>query len=127
VITEVKVSIESAETGLRFSTVSNGVGAYLLPAVPVGTYTLSFGKAGFQTKKYDKLALTVGQTRTLNVTLDIGATSTQIDVAGEADALVFCAPDCRKGPQSETTICSGRRPSSIWCLAGSPEGRDHSS
>jgi hypothetical protein len=48
---------------------------------------VSFAKPGFQTKKFDKLALTVGQTRILNVTLDINAASTQVEVTAEAEAL----------------------------------------
>ncbi|MEO8367761.1 MAG: TonB-dependent receptor [Candidatus Solibacter sp.] len=87
VIAEVSVSIESADTGFRFSTMSNAVGAYLLPSVPIGTYTLSFSKAGFGTKRYEKMTLTVGQTRTLNFTLDVSATATQIDVSAEQEAL----------------------------------------
>src|SRR5690349_312903 len=44
VIAGAVVSIESEETGFRFSAPSNRVGTCLLPALPVGTFKVSLSK-----------------------------------------------------------------------------------
>ena len=39
------VAVESAATGLRRETTTSATGAYQLPALPPGTYTISISKA----------------------------------------------------------------------------------
>jgi Carboxypeptidase regulatory-like domain/TonB dependent receptor len=82
-----KVSLESSSTGFRRETLTSGIGAYQLPGLPVGAYTVSISKAGFNTAKFDQVVLTVGQSRTLDAQLTVGAVSTAIEIAAEVTPL----------------------------------------
>ena len=81
------VAVESAATGLRRETITSATGAYQLPALPPGTYTISISKAGFNTARFDRVTLTVGQSRTLDAQLSLGAVATTVEVSAETTPL----------------------------------------
>lgn len=56
-------------TGEEHKTTSTSAGAYTLPYVPSGTYTLRISASGFRTSEADNIILRVAQTLTVNVTL----------------------------------------------------------
>lgn len=80
VVQEAKVSVESPTTGFRREAFTNQAGVYILAGLPIGNYTISISKEGFQTRRIEDVTLRVGQARTLNVELAVGATATQIEV-----------------------------------------------
>lgn len=47
-----KVEILSTVTGFRRQTMTNNAGSYQLPALPVGTYTITIFKEGFRTAEF---------------------------------------------------------------------------
>jgi len=62
-------------TGLRRATITSRTGTYDLPELAVGTYTVAFGRQGFQTVKFERLEIAVEHTTTLNAVLQVsGAT-----------------------------------------------------
>lgn len=81
------VAVESAATGLRRETITSATGAYQLPALPPGTYTISISKAGFNTARFARVTLTVGQSRTLDAQLSLGAVATTVEVSAETTPL----------------------------------------
>jgi len=81
------VTLESPSTGLKRQSASNATGVYLIPSVPVGSYTVTVTKQGFETKRIEGLTLAVGQVRALDVALDITATATEVVVTAESPAL----------------------------------------
>ncbi len=82
-----QVSAEAPTIGVKRQTLTDAAGVYRLPSLPVGSYVLTVAKDGFQTKKIEGLVLAVGQVRTLDVSLDITATATEVIVTAEAPAL----------------------------------------
>ncbi|MSV32548.1 MAG: TonB-dependent receptor [Bryobacterales bacterium] len=82
-----KVSIGSAATGFRRDTITSQSGAYQLPGLPVGAYTISISKPGFNTARFDRVVLAVGQSRTLDAQLVVGAVSTAVEVSADVTPL----------------------------------------
>ncbi len=86
-IDSAKVTVESAETGFRRETDSAANGGYQLPGLPVGAYTVTVAKTGFNTAKFEKVTLTVGQARTLDAQLAVGTVTTAVEVAADVTPL----------------------------------------
>ena len=83
----VHVAATDIATGLRRECVSSAQGTYDLPALPVGSYTLGFVRAGFAQLTYTGLMQTVGRTRTLNAVLHVAGGSEQVQVSDTASEL----------------------------------------
>src|SRR5262249_34155372 len=56
-----------------------------LPVLPIGTYTLSVSKEGFRSAEFKGIELTVGQTRTVDVQLTVGAVSETVQVTSSGE------------------------------------------
>src|SRR5579871_3084735 len=80
VITSAHVKVVANDTGLSEEQQTNSKGYYRFPGLAVGTYTVTTSGAGFKTKLVEDVILRVGQTRTLDVQLAVGAISEQIEV-----------------------------------------------
>jgi hypothetical protein len=87
VITNATIKLESAAIGLRREAITNDAGLFSLPALPIGSYTLTVSKQGFVTRRFDNLELSVGQSRVFNVTLDAAGTASEITVTAESAPL----------------------------------------
>ena len=74
-------------TGLRRETVSDSIGAYSLPELPVGIYTVTFEHQGFKKVEFVDVEQTIGRTRTLNATLQAAGGEERVDVSS-ASALM---------------------------------------
>jgi hypothetical protein len=84
VVPDALVTVVNLDTGLNRSEKSAGDGAYLFPVLPVGTYRLTVEKAGFATYVQEGIILTVGQSVSQNVVLQIGSTTQQVTVQENA-------------------------------------------
>jgi len=82
-----RVTIENAGTGLVRAYTTGDDGAYLFPALPVGTYRLQVEKEGFSRYGQDSITLTVNQTATQSVSLPVGNVSEQLKVSANAEML----------------------------------------
>lgn len=80
------ITLTLTETGLTRSTVSDGQGIYSLPNIPIGPYTLSVTAASFQGFKQHGV-LEVGNNIQVNVPLQVGAATEQIEVMADQQAL----------------------------------------
>jgi len=116
--------VQLAPTGV--TAVSNSVGAYTLPAVPAGHYTLSVSYVGFATQKTE-VDLTAGQALDLDLRLKVASNSEEILVTadrphGEAEAInqtrnadnilqVLPAEIIRSLPNANVADAIGRLPS----------------
>jgi hypothetical protein len=77
----VEISTSSSQT-----TTTNEVGRYSFVSVPAGTYTLTVAHAGFTQAKLASQKVDVGSAMVLNVTLEVGATTTVVEVKAAAGA-----------------------------------------
>lgn len=80
-IDSARIRAEQPATGLVRETVSNAVGAWALPNLPVGSYTVIVAKAGFATLRISNVEQAVGSTRTLNPTLTVAARGEEVTVS----------------------------------------------
>ncbi len=87
VIPEVQVSAAQDATGLRRETVSSSQGTYDIPQLPVGVYTISFSRQGFETLSFKSVVQSLGKTRTLNATLKVTGAKEQLDVVASPQSL----------------------------------------
>jgi hypothetical protein len=69
-------------TGLHRETASSLSGTYDIPELPIGLYRISCSAAGFKELVIDDLEQTVGHTRSLDMTLQVGALTQQVNVSG---------------------------------------------
>ena len=78
------VKILAVDTRITQERTTNPIGQYRFPGVATGKYTVSVSNSGFKTKVIEDVVLDVGQTRTLDVNLEIGIASEKIEVLAEA-------------------------------------------
>ncbi|HEY1493840.1 MAG TPA: TonB-dependent receptor [Candidatus Solibacter sp.] len=81
------VKARNQETGIDRETVTNDQGAYTLPFLGAGEYTVEAVKTGFQSSKVSLLSLQVGQTVRVDLALQIGAVNESISVTATGAAL----------------------------------------
>ncbi|MBM3724569.1 MAG: TonB-dependent receptor [Acidobacteria bacterium] len=74
------VVAEALGTGQRRESKTGTAGEYRLGGLTVGSYTVSFTADGFQPARTAGVVLTVGQTRTLDIELAVGAVATAVEV-----------------------------------------------
>src|SRR5437016_6720232 len=84
VLPGVEVTATQIETGIARSTVSNETGVYVLPNLPLGPYKLEAALAGFRTFIQTGIVLQVNSNPVINVTLEVGQRSEQVEVQANA-------------------------------------------
>jgi len=82
-----RVEIVSQATGLTREAQTGPSGVYSIPGLPVGSYDLKISREGFRLYEVKGFQLFVGQTRTMDAKLQVGALATQVDVQAAAAAL----------------------------------------
>jgi hypothetical protein len=87
VVADVQVLAVQDATGLRRETVSSGEGTYEITELPVGAYTVSFLRTGFDDLRYEHVVQSLGQTRTLNATLRVAGTTEELEVLASPPSL----------------------------------------
>ena len=87
VIPEAAVSAVNTNTGFTVSVNTNGIGAYALPLLPVGTYDVSVKKEGFKTELRSGITLTADQAATINITIAVGSVNEQVRVIADAEMI----------------------------------------
>ena len=86
-ISDAKIELVSRDTGLKREVETGGTGAYDITGLPIGTYDLTFSRKGFRTYTVKGVQLFVGQTRTVDAKLELGALSAHVDVEARAEVL----------------------------------------
>ncbi len=86
------VTVTDQETGLARTGKADDTGHYLIPLLPVGTYSVRVESSGFQSAESKDLHLQVQQARELDFSLQPAAVTTTVTVAGEAVAVETTNP-----------------------------------
>lgn len=76
-----RIETVSIETGFRRETTSSSAGTYQIAGLPIGSYTVTITKDGFQPVEFKSVELAVGQPRTVDATLNLGATTQSVEVS----------------------------------------------
>ena len=98
VIVGAQVNVVAKDTGLSEELPSNSKGYYRFPGLAVGAYTVTVSNPGFKTKVVEGVVLRIGQTRTLDVQLEVGTITEKIEVSATN------APSDRSSAEAATVI-----------------------
>lgn len=86
-IVGVVVKAVNQKTNIARETTTNEQGAYSLPFLGAGDYTIEVAKTGFQTARVNQLALQVGQTVRVDIPLQLGAVTESVNVQASGAVL----------------------------------------
>jgi hypothetical protein len=78
-----KVTAHNVDTGVDRSTDTSSDGSYLIPELPIGTYTVTVELSGFQKSVITGVKVDVATERRIDATLKPGAMNQQVVVEGE--------------------------------------------
>src|ERR1043165_8368640 len=84
VLPGVEVKVTQTETSVARTTVTNETGSYVLPNLPLGPYRLEAALPGFRTFVQTGITLQVGSSPTVDVVLQVGQVSEQVEVEANA-------------------------------------------
>lgn len=84
VIPGASVSVKNMDTGIERTTESNSDGAFNVPELPIGRYSISVTLTGFNPYQADGLEVTVGSRVNLNITLQTGGEKEEVVVSANA-------------------------------------------
>ena len=82
-----QVTVTNVATGRTHKTVSNAIGAYIIPLLPPGDYIVTAELQGFRKLIRRGLSLQVNQQAKLDLTLEIGDLAEQVEVTAQAPLL----------------------------------------
>jgi hypothetical protein len=92
------VKILAVDTHISQEQQTNSKGYYRFPGVAVGSYTVTATSRGFKTKEVEEVILRVGQTRTLDVSLEVGGSTEKVEVEASS------SPSNRSSAEASTVI-----------------------
>lgn len=86
VVSKASVTALNLDTNVSINTVTNNTGAYTIPYLKPGNYSVTVLAKGFETSVHTGIVLQVGQTSTVDFSLKVGAASETVTV--NADTLL---------------------------------------
>jgi len=98
VIHGANVQVLAVDMGSRQEQLTNSNGYYRFPGLAVGQYTVTVTNPKFTTKVIDGVVVQVGQTRTLNIRLEVGGVAEKVEVNASAE------PADRSSAEASTVI-----------------------
>src|SRR5216683_2448536 len=123
------VTLTNLGTSTSRTAATNETGRYVLANVEPGTYSLTINKTGFRVAKFSNQVVNIGGSLTLNVTLEIGATTQVVEVtatnaelqtmnATVGNTITGVAPDSLPGLGRDVSTFVSLQPG----FAGDPSG-----
>ena len=120
VVPNADIMVVSKATGLTAHATSVDNGTYTVPLLPVGTYTLTFTHAGFETYKQENIILVADQVETVNATLNVGQVTQSIEVSANAVMLQTSSASLQQIVTQQAVNdlpLNGRNPASLVLLS----------
>lgn len=87
------ITVTSEDTGLRIPTTTNEAGNYAVRSLGFGNYELSCESRGFRKYLRKGTKLEIGQTLTIDITLELGAVDQTVEVTGAAPLIESSTSD----------------------------------
>jgi hypothetical protein len=110
-IPHARVTVSNVDKGYYRQVVTNGVGAYTAPALPIGNYTVTAEVPGFKTEVRTGIALTVGRIQRVDFSLQVGQSTQRVTVAGNIPRVqteTAALSSVISGPQIQDLDLNGR-------------------
>lgn len=99
------VTVVNTATGLTRTVTSNASGNYSVPLLPPGNYSVTVTQQGFKTEHDTNIAVQVATTTTLNISLQLGEATQEVNV--QANAEVLQTQDSTNGQTTTGTTVIG--------------------
>jgi hypothetical protein len=115
------VKATQTETGTTRTVDSGTDGAYLLPNLPIGPYRLEITKDGFSTSVQSGIVLQVASNPVIEITLQLGAVSQQVQVEASALTVETRSSGVGQVVDQQRVVdlpLNGRNPTDLIYLAG---------
>src|SRR3984885_15524918 len=96
-VTGATVTIKNVDTGLIRTTVSTSDGTYSVPELPIGTYSVTIDKSGFQTAVTTGVTVDVSSERRVDAALKPGQMNQTVEVSAETLPVVETTSDTLGG------------------------------
>src|SRR5215211_4241510 len=103
VVPAVEITVLSLSTAVQRHATTGGEGAFVVPLLPPGRYTLTAQRDGFSTFEVRNIILNVGDRRAYTVILKIGAVGESVTIVDALDANVE-----RSASSSVSTVVNRR-------------------
>jgi len=119
VVPGVTITATNINTGVKRSAVTDGSGAYVLPALQIGRYKIEAAHAGFKTVTQQNVELDVDTNATVNFTLQVGGTEQSVTVTEAPPTLQTASGEMgtiATGAQVSELSFNGRNFSQILAL-----------
>ena len=81
------VTVTNTATGYTRDAQTGDDGYFVIPNLPLGSYTLTFKKEGFETERHSDVVLNAGAEAVIETSLKVGAVSTTVEVTGGAPVI----------------------------------------
>jgi hypothetical protein len=87
VVPGAEVTATQANTQVVTHSVTNDMGLYSIPNLPIGSYTIEFKASGFKTYVQEHVTISIGQVVKLDAALSVGTSAESITVVADASPL----------------------------------------
>ena len=101
--------------------VTEADGKFLFPALPSGTYTLTFALSGFKQVKRENIVLTLGRTLTVDMSLEVASIEETVTVTAESP-LVDKTTTAVGSEFSAEKLASIPSATDLWAALGQSQG-----
>ena len=81
------ISVENGATAFTRNTASNLDGYFVIPNLPIGTYTVTIKQEGFEQQRRPGVILDAGIEAVIDAALSVGSVSTTVEVTGGAPVI----------------------------------------
>jgi hypothetical protein len=95
VVPGVEVTAMNVDTGVATSATTNSVGLYTILNLPIGSYSVTFTKAGFKAYQRDGITVAIAQVVEVNGAMQVGAVTESVTVTAEAGILETAQTEVR--------------------------------
>src|ERR1700746_3782495 len=82
VVQNADVRVQNVATGLEQTVKTKSDGSFSIVDLPIGTYSVTFSKAGFKTEVHSQILVQGSRTTTVDAALQPGEVTAQITVSG---------------------------------------------
>jgi hypothetical protein len=86
-VPQAKVTATNIDNGFTRSIETSETGLFVLPNLPLGTYTVTVGKEGFETQRHTNVVLDAGTEGVIDAQLKVGSVTTTMEVTGGASVI----------------------------------------
>jgi hypothetical protein len=87
VVSKARVTVTNTATGTQSSTVTTDSGAYTVPELAAGEYSVTVSASGFKKLIRNGITVSVGQTASVDLQLAVGETTVSVTVTADAPLL----------------------------------------